>query len=765
MNIHRKLSKFVPSIKIVGVCALLMLLLAQMLLSSRQKSAAFDETFHLISGYSYLTTHDPRLQWEHPPLAQVVAASALWGQGLTPIQTDNHAWQTGDAEHFVDQYLWVENASLAANMIWRGRIPLILLTALFGLALFFALRDLVSESAAWVGLTLFAFDPNIITNGRLITTDMAVSGLMLVAVWRLAIYLRQPNWLNLIFTGVATGLAFSSKLTAVLLIPSFLAIVLVYRLPAQKWGKVIGRRLMALVGIGVIALVTLWGVYGFEFGQISPNLPPLPAPTFFGGIPHVLNRVSDGTPTFLLGQTDDNGWWYYFPLTFLLKTPLPLLILLIVAISQRRWRETIIWWFPALLILIVAVNSTLQIGYRHIMPMLVFALAWAASSVDSWPKLRWRQVALGSLTAWLVISALMTFPNHMSFSNLLAGGTRNTWRVFADMNVDWGQDLPALANYMQEHPDEHLYLSYFGSAFPAAYGVDATMLPSFARILSGPIYSSFNAQTPPPGTYAISATMLRLGLLHEGRDLFAFFRERQPDEMAGGSILLYRVEEDNRPIQRTVVNSGVVWRLSAAELNLDANERLIAKWAGNGATILPMGGESHYIVKGKLPSHPIVQQAIDSGDARLVYDQIPFQLVTLPVGATSAEKMVDVAQFDNGLQLIGWDTNALTYQAGELVIITTFWQVNALWRDEFKLFLHIIDTAGVPLAQWDGWSVAAAGLEIGDLIVVEHPIWLPPELTVGEYQLQAGFYRPNTGMRVEVSGSDRVYLMRVRVDE
>ena len=160
-------------------------------------------------------------------VTQLTAATALWNQGLTPIPTDDPNWQAGDGEHFVDNYLWVQNADLAADMIWRGRVPLILMTGLFGLALWFALRELVSEPAAWVGLTLFAFDPNIITNGRLITTDMTVSGMMLVAVWRLAVYLRKPDAKNLVLTGLAAGLAFSSKMTAVLIVPSFLVIALV----------------------------------------------------------------------------------------------------------------------------------------------------------------------------------------------------------------------------------------------------------------------------------------------------------------------------------------------------------------------------------------------------------------------------------------------------------------------------------------------------------------------------------------------------------
>jgi len=173
------------ALRTAGVIALLALLAAQMALSSLRQSAAFDETYHLVSGYAYLHTSSPRLSWEHPPVPQVLAALPLLTKALAPFPTDHPGWQEGNAEAFVDDYLWVDNAALAPDLIWAGRVPLMLLTAGFGLALFAALFTLVGEPAAWIGLTLFALDPNIIANGRIIGNDLAVAGFMFIAVWRL----------------------------------------------------------------------------------------------------------------------------------------------------------------------------------------------------------------------------------------------------------------------------------------------------------------------------------------------------------------------------------------------------------------------------------------------------------------------------------------------------------------------------------------------------------------------------------------------------
>lgn len=212
----------------IGVALLLALLLAQMALSSPRKSAAFDETYHLVSGYAYLHTGSPRLSWEHPPVPQVLAALPLLNKTMAPFPTEDPGWQEGNAEAFVDDYLWIDNAAIAPDLIWAGRISLMWLTAVFGLALFAALYTLVGEPAAWIGLTLFVLDPNIVANGRIIGNDLTVAGFMFVAIWRLGAYFHRPTLLNLIITGIAAGLAVSSKLTAAFLGPAFLLIALIY---------------------------------------------------------------------------------------------------------------------------------------------------------------------------------------------------------------------------------------------------------------------------------------------------------------------------------------------------------------------------------------------------------------------------------------------------------------------------------------------------------------------------------------------------------
>jgi hypothetical protein len=63
-------------------------------------------------------------------------------------------------------------------------------------------------------------------------------------------------------------------------------------------------------------------------------------------------------------------------------------------------------------------------------------------------------------------------PDYLSYFNILAGGPRNGHKWLIDSNLDWGQDLPALREYMTDQGIEKIHLGYFGRADPQIYGVN-----------------------------------------------------------------------------------------------------------------------------------------------------------------------------------------------------------------------------------------------------------------------------------------------------
>jgi hypothetical protein len=137
------------------------------------------------------------------------------------------------------------------------------------------------------------------------------------------------------------------------------------------------------------------------------------------------------------------------------------------------------------------------------------------------------------LLAWSAFQSLRIYPDYLSYFNVAAGGPKAGPDLLDDSNLDWGQDLPALAHWQHDHPEATpLTLMYFGTSDPGAYGVDAAEM---GREEIG---------QPRSGYYAVSAHNLvrfrALGI-RTGQDL-DWLRRYEPIGRAGWSIYIFRIE-------------------------------------------------------------------------------------------------------------------------------------------------------------------------------------------------------------------------------
>ena len=122
----------------------------------------------------------------------------------------------------------------------------------------------------------------------------------------------------------------------------------------------------------------------------------------------------------------------------------------------------------------------------------------------------------------------------------MSGGPENAIHLLTDSNLDWGQDLRGLAEYVKESRIPKIRLSYFGMDNPFAY------IPENQLEIIPPPWSEQWAQgarlEPKSGVYAVSATLLTGQFFAERyRDYYAHFRKMQPIARAGYSIYIYRV--------------------------------------------------------------------------------------------------------------------------------------------------------------------------------------------------------------------------------
>jgi hypothetical protein len=154
------------------------------------------------------------------------------------------------------------------------------------------------------------------------------------------------------------------------------------------------------------------------------------------------------------------------------------------------------------------------------------------------------------LLLWLLWADLSHHPHQLSYANEAVGGGSNLYTLLGDSNVDWGQDLPALAEVMEREGIEKVYLSFFGSDDPGAYGIRYEPIPSIGlepkpgeKWWFEPGYMAL--LYPHPGVYAISANNLN-GLFLRNPNLYLAFRKKSPLFRAGHSILLYRIPDEGK---------------------------------------------------------------------------------------------------------------------------------------------------------------------------------------------------------------------------
>jgi len=554
--------------------------------SYRQESATIDEPHHLLHGYAAWRLHDYRIDPEHPPLVWMWAALPLLSMPDVQLDTSSVSWRIGDRWGVGHEFLYKTND--ADRVLYRGRFMIALLGVLLGILVFCWARELFGFWPAIMVLGLFATEPNLVAHSGLVTNDVGVSCFIFGAVycaWRLA---RQFSVGNLTGMSVFFGLALVSKYSAALLVPILLVLLLRRAVDGRPWPWTIGRPrplvalkpkmlavACALGAVLIAAYVMVWAVYGFRYVPTPPGggifvmeqkanqWPVLAQITRWvdehqlipnasaQGFALAIARVS-GRQSYFCGQTSTTGWWYYFPIAILIKTPLALLVLAVagLALCVRRWKtlghDALFVLLPPALVLGTAMTNPLNIGLRHILavyPFLILSTGWAVAALwsENGPASRrcWRRGLLAAVCFGQLVEFALVYPYCLAFFNASVGGARRGAAYLVDSNLDWGQGLKLLGRWMREHRVDHVNLSYFGDAEPAYYGIKCTLLPGQSYLPGQPI-SAIRL----PGYVAISATNLRGAYLNSfERNLYAPLREQTPVAVLGYSLYVYWVEK------------------------------------------------------------------------------------------------------------------------------------------------------------------------------------------------------------------------------
>lgn len=466
---------------LLTVVALLAQMAFAMVTTAVRQTPTIDEPVYAGTAVVYVQQHSLRYNPEHPPLGKLII-----GSGLVFAHPHLDADFTGDQTALGKRLLYESGNDPWRLMLW-ARLPVIVLTLLFGLVVVTFARELVGRAGGLVALALYAFSPDVIAHGSLATLDVPACGFLLTSVWLLWRARRRPL-LCLPLAGAALGAAMATKMSVLSAVPLLLllAVVSVWRGPGLGTAAKVRRGVAAASGVALVALAVVWATYLVVDPQLRWTAPgdlpvirgtrallvdwlPFPEP-FRDGMRIQFSYEYHQWGGFLFGRHYRGALWYYLPAALLVKTPLGMLVLwsagavAMLAVPRLRPAAPYVLVPPALL-LAAAMDGSRDLGVRYALFVPMF-LAVAAAAVVAFRR-RWAYVVTAALVLFVAVSSLRAYPYYLPYSNEAFGGPSKTHLRLHDSNVDWGQDLGRLADRLDEHyPQERVWLVYKGAGCP-----------------------------------------------------------------------------------------------------------------------------------------------------------------------------------------------------------------------------------------------------------------------------------------------------------
>jgi 4-amino-4-deoxy-L-arabinose transferase-like glycosyltransferase len=491
--------------------------------AARRESATFDEIAHIGAGVSYLQKQDMRMNEEHPPLAKVLAAVPLVIRGVR-ADYSQVSWSfsgSGMFKQFLGEWIfghWLITRwnDPIATVFW-ARQSMLFLTLVLGIVLFLYGSRLGDPWGGLLCLCAYATMPVMLAFGPLVLTDIAIALFVVLTLWTFASMWRSPSRGTVLLFGLAFGGALLSKFSAGLLFFCFLAFILSLRWrpapeqPAGKaelrawrrlrWRSLIKGVLLAALVVYAAYFVLSWNEPTDSLGFLGTNMAALllrrvlMAPwIYLRGL--AIFAFTAKPPAYILGHSYPHGVWFYFPVLFLLKSPLAFLVLLILALvvgliakfrpvrlavipegMELHWRAV---WVFLVVFSGACILSRFQFSIRHFtvsLALLILLLAPLPRTLgllrrSGWTAARagvWLTVALALAS---VATAVRAYPYYLPFLNSLGGG-RPGYLLVADSNLDWNQGLLEVEAFVKQRGLTHVLIDAYGFSDPAVYVPEA----------------------------------------------------------------------------------------------------------------------------------------------------------------------------------------------------------------------------------------------------------------------------------------------------
>ena len=559
----------------IGLAILLFAAFAfQLVYHAVRTSATVDEPNHILAGHRHWQCGDFGINPEHPPLLKLLATAPLNFRKLSEPPWDCGSKMTSkfDAFSYGSTFL-VENG--VDNIVVSTRIASALMSLLLALVVFLAAWEMFGRWEALTALAIVAFEPTLIAHGSIVTTDMAISATSFGAIFALYRFGKEQTWSRFLIVALALGLMLAAKHSAVIFIGILFALLIadaaIYGGSEAALPRRVFRRIVAFAGIFLIALTILWSFYRFRYyaipsavgpavsvaDYIKDNGRPESIASFPARVTEAISHTRIFPESYVLGMADVIAWgtrncwlfgnnyptgkWFYFPIAFLVKSSIALLFLLPIGLlylvlNRKKWREGMFLLVPSIVFFIFASSSNFNTGIRHVLPIyaLLIVLA-AAGAIWLVRKLHYLRYILVALLIYNAAAAVRTAPNYLAFANDLWGGYQNTHRIFSDSNVETGQSIKLVDEYLARENVKDCLIATFVHPEMIRSVQPCRPLPSGIRIMV-----SRNLIDPVPPVIEGTVVLSVIEYPPRGGDEYLPIAKSEPIAFLGGNTYVYR---------------------------------------------------------------------------------------------------------------------------------------------------------------------------------------------------------------------------------
>lgn len=460
-----------------------------------------DEFTFVASGYSYWKTADFRMNTEQPPLIKLFNTLPLLAMNLN-LPTNHISWQKAQLfreDGFYKQFVFHANSDKKEDMLFFSRLFNIFLALALGAVILKFATELFGPWAGVLALAIYSLEPTRIAYTSLFMMDIGFSLFATLSFYTLWKFLNKPTIINWSYAAIFFGLAQLTKHTAIMLFGIYPAILIAHLIAGsvktpKKFRNKITFLFTSYFGIALVGILFINAIYGFQgtfqttqqmfdydinidktvyqkeklfenkYTKFISQIPQILPYPYVKGIGYVLTEAKSQRTTYLFGKTSEKGFWNYYLLSFLAKTPITILILLAAATtyfasSKKNWNNEIILILPAIIYVILFSINQKQIGIRHLLqvyPLMIIFISRVANS--KWCKKTAGKIIITILLLFTLIELAIAFPDYISYANQIIG-INNTHKYFADSNIDMSQNIDKAINFIKANPQTKAAIS------------------------------------------------------------------------------------------------------------------------------------------------------------------------------------------------------------------------------------------------------------------------------------------------------------------